>query len=143
MSEVLPAETPPEQPQPLRRDGVPAAQLMGPFTHASHSVWSKASTVQREHRACLHTHTDTPARPNVWQLPYFICLENKTLICAPFKEKKSNIETFMKAFIGYNPHDTTAQEWWIILKFDKHGVKISTALNITVNLVHLYSGTRH
>lgn len=36
------------------------------------------------------------------------CFYN-TLICAPFKEKKT-IETFMKAFIGYNTHDMTPEE---------------------------------
>lgn len=49
---------------------------------------------------------------NVWQLPYFICLENSVFTTLSFVLllKKKTVETFMKAFIGYNTHDMTPEE---------------------------------
>lgn len=99
-------------------------------------------------RPSPHTHTHTPERPNVWQLPYFICLENSVFTTLSFvlllKKKNPTILKHLWKYLLAITHMTRLRKnCCITLKLNMRSVKIYTDFTITFNLVHLYSGTQH
>lgn len=96
MPEVLTAETQPVPAQSLGGDGL----LMGPRTPAGHSRRSEGSCRGERGSGAVSTHTRGSCHIlYVWKSLY------DTLICAPFREEKTQLKHLLAV-----THDTTPEE---------------------------------